>query len=92
VDAVKAAAEVAGQGVGCSDGVVVGLDFDGAVAAGVRTNFLMDQPVRASIQRLMARAANTLTTKPDHNGIRQEAIPADAPVAAAPGERLFPTI
>jgi hypothetical protein len=34
VDAVEGAAEVAGQGVGGGDGVVAGLDFDGAVAAG----------------------------------------------------------
>jgi hypothetical protein len=33
----------------------------------------------------------TLTTKPDHNGIRHDLTPADAPVATAPGERLFPT-
>jgi hypothetical protein len=32
-----------------------------------------------------------LTTKPDHNRIRQQAIPADAPMATAPGERLYPT-
>ena len=34
VDAVEGFAEVGGQGVGGGDGVVAGLDFDGAVAAG----------------------------------------------------------
>jgi hypothetical protein len=32
-----------------------------------------------------------LTTKPDHNRIRQSPIPADALVATAPGERPHPT-
>src|SRR4029077_13104794 len=32
-----------------------------------------------------------LTTKADHNSIRQGPIPADAPKATAPGERRYPT-
>jgi len=32
-----------------------------------------------------------LTTKADHNSIRQGPIPADAPRATAPGERRYPT-
>jgi hypothetical protein len=34
-----------------------GLDLDGAVAAGDAGEFLIDQPVRSSIQRLTATAA-----------------------------------
>jgi len=52
-------AKVAGESVGGGDGVGTGLEFDSAVAA-VRTNLLIDQPVRYSIQRLTARAANTI--------------------------------
>ena len=35
--------------------------------------------------------AYALTTQPDRNRIRHGAIPADAPMAASPGEPLFPT-
>jgi hypothetical protein len=52
VDAVEGFVEVAGQGVGGGDDVVTGLDLDGAVAVAVRTNFLIDQPVRSSVHRL----------------------------------------
>ena len=51
---------MAGQGVGGGDGVAAGLDFDGAVRRAVRANLRIDQPVWFSIQRLMARAANTM--------------------------------
>jgi hypothetical protein len=34
----------------------------------------------------------SLTTKADHNSIRHGTIPADPPVAAAPGERRYPTV
>jgi hypothetical protein len=40
-------AEVVGEWLGGGDGVVAGLDFDGAV----RASRLTDQPVRSSIQR-----------------------------------------
>jgi hypothetical protein len=60
VDVVKGLSEVGGQGVGGGDGVVVDLDFDGAVAAGGADEFLIDQPVWFSIQRLTAKAAKTM--------------------------------
>ena len=45
MDAVEDVAEVIGQGVGCGDGVVAGLDLDGAVAAG-GADELPDRPAR----------------------------------------------
>jgi hypothetical protein len=44
-------AEVVGEWVGGGDGAGAGLVLDGAVAAGVRTTFPIDQPVRASVYR-----------------------------------------
>jgi hypothetical protein len=60
MDAVEGVAQVVGQWVGGSDGVGTGRNFDGAGAAVVRVNFLTGQPVLSSIQRLTARAANTM--------------------------------
>ena len=60
VDGVEGSAEVVGEGVCGGDGLPSGLDLDGAVAAGGLTNFLIDQPVCASIHMLTARAANTI--------------------------------
>ena len=39
----------------------------------------------------MLRKKPTLTTKPDHNRIRQGPISADAFIAEVPGERPYPT-
>jgi hypothetical protein len=60
VNLVEGCPEVVGQGVGGGNDVVPGLDLDGAVAAGVLVNLRMDQPAWCSIQRLTARAANTM--------------------------------
>jgi hypothetical protein len=43
-------AQVGGDGVGSGDGLPSGLDLDGAAAAGGLDEFLIDQPVRASIR------------------------------------------
>jgi hypothetical protein len=43
VDGVEGLSEVVGDGVGCCDDVLAGLDLNGAAAAAVRTNFLIDQ-------------------------------------------------
>jgi hypothetical protein len=60
VDLGEGVSEFAGNGVGGGDGVRVGLDCDGAVAAGSSDELLMLQPVVVSIQWLTARAADTL--------------------------------
>ena len=60
VDVVEGLIEVGGQGVGGGDGMAAGSDFDGVVAAGGADEFLIDQPVWFSIQRLTAKAAKTM--------------------------------
>jgi hypothetical protein len=52
----------------------------------------LDSPsMRTDLKIVRADMQWTLTTKPDHNRIRQGPIPADALRAAVPGERLYPT-
>ena len=59
VDAVEGVAEVIGQGVGCGDGVVAGLDLDGAAAAG-GADELPDRPARLGFDPAAdGEAANT---------------------------------
>src|SRR6266536_515427 len=48
MDPVEGGVEVFGQEVGCGDGVVAGLDFDGAVAAG-GADELADAPAGAAL-------------------------------------------
>jgi hypothetical protein len=60
VDAVEGLAEVVGERVGGGDDVRTGLDLDGAVAAGSVDESANGLAGLVSIQRLTARAANTI--------------------------------
>jgi hypothetical protein len=56
-------AQVGGDGVGSGDGLPSGLDLDTAAAAGGLDEFLIDQPVCASIGLVAARAAKTMVRR-----------------------------
>jgi hypothetical protein len=59
LDEGQGVAQVGLERVLGGEDVLAGADLDGAVAAAVRTNRLMDQPVRSSMNLVTARAANT---------------------------------
>ena len=63
VEGAEGLAQVGGDGVGSGDGLPSGLDLDGAAAAGGLDEFLIDQPVRASIGLVAARAAKTMVRR-----------------------------
>jgi hypothetical protein len=60
VDGAECLAEILWEWVGGGDGLHSGLEVGGAVAADGFDEFLIDQPVCASIRRLTASAANTI--------------------------------